>query len=250
MRGGAVASYPGCLGYTSSCRSSSQFIKLTQRRLGMVLKGNSAVALVMMVCICARKKRIFCGGLMPSIARMASSAFFSCTLLILLFGKYSEYSKVLSGSQMSNSQTFFLRSSKIGREQKSSSHTALSHLYTGTAGGASASSTIIVSPSIEEETCILATRPRDDDARVQEEMDSPSANLFVSVRELSVQDRVEASRTAGTTRAHVCERSCVERSHCRTPRATGRPTALITPAIVKGDRFVLKELKLGLYSRI
>jgi hypothetical protein len=42
-------------------------------------------------------------------------------LLILLFGKYCEYSKERSGLHTSSSQTFLPRSSSSGREQKSNS---------------------------------------------------------------------------------------------------------------------------------
>ncbi len=46
----------------------------------------------------------------------------TCVLLILLLGKYRENSKLRVSSQMSSSQTFLPRSSKMGREQKSSCH--------------------------------------------------------------------------------------------------------------------------------
>jgi hypothetical protein len=47
------------------------------------------------------------------------------TLLILLFGKYCEYSNDRSELHISNSQTFLPRSSNSGREQKSNSQTSL-----------------------------------------------------------------------------------------------------------------------------
>ena len=64
-------------------------------------------------------------GAVANLRQAASSAACRLTsaLLILLFGKYSEYSKLRSGSQMSSSQTFLPRSSSSGREQKSISHT-------------------------------------------------------------------------------------------------------------------------------
>lgn len=42
-------------------------------------------------------------------------------LLILLLGKYNEYSHVLAGSQISNSHFFFPLSSNRGRDEKSNS---------------------------------------------------------------------------------------------------------------------------------
>ena len=53
-------------------------MSVMQRRDGTTLHGKSAHALVMMVDICARKKRIFCGATTPSSARILSSALRSC----------------------------------------------------------------------------------------------------------------------------------------------------------------------------
>jgi hypothetical protein len=72
----------------------------------------------MIVCICARKNLNRLGfSFFSAITR--SSARASSTLLIRLFGKYSACSKVLASSVTKSSQTFFPRSSRSGREQKS-----------------------------------------------------------------------------------------------------------------------------------
>ena len=53
-----------------------------------------------------------------------SALAFTSPLLILLLGKYLEYSKERSGEQIMSSQIFLPLSSNIGLEQKSSSQTA------------------------------------------------------------------------------------------------------------------------------
>jgi len=58
----------------------------------------------------------------PGWDKITSMARLSSPLLILLLGKYCANSNVRSGSQMMSSQIFFPRSSRSGREQKSSSH--------------------------------------------------------------------------------------------------------------------------------
>ena len=46
----------------------------------------------------------------------------TCVLLILLFGNHFEYTQLLSGEHIKSSQRFLPRLSRIGLEEKSSSH--------------------------------------------------------------------------------------------------------------------------------
>ena len=53
----------------------------------------------------------------------AAGACRTCVLLILLFGKYRVYVQLRLGSHMMSSQRFLPRASRMGRDEKSSSHT-------------------------------------------------------------------------------------------------------------------------------
>mmetsp|Transcript_2311 Transcript_2311/g.5928 ORF Transcript_2311/g.5928 Transcript_2311/m.5928 type:complete len:216 (-) Transcript_2311:263-910(-) len=114
--------YLGSFLYTVSRRSCIHDMMVKHLLLGMGLIWHSLRALVMMVCIWPLKKRARSGLWAPGLDSTDSMALLSSALLILEFGKYSEYSKLRSGSQMSSSHTFFPRSSSNGREQKSISH--------------------------------------------------------------------------------------------------------------------------------
>ena len=77
-------------------------------------------------------------------------------LLILLFGNHLEYTQLLSGEQMSNSQRFFPRLSSIGLEEKSSSH--VSDVGTcAVEASESKSTTAAVSELVEGSTLASAT---------------------------------------------------------------------------------------------
>lgn len=76
------------------------------------------------VCVCVPTKQTTGPLLVDLAVAPTPSHLNTCVLFILLLGKYCVYSKVRSGSQMMSSQSFLPRSSRMGREQKSNSHTS------------------------------------------------------------------------------------------------------------------------------
>jgi hypothetical protein len=78
-------------------------------------------------------------------------------LLILLFGKYCEYSKLRSGLHTRSSQTFLPRSSSNGLEQKSSSMISeLGKLLTAAAGLTAPAVLLLLGAATSAASCTAA----------------------------------------------------------------------------------------------